>query len=99
MVGGFFKLHTELVASNGSERDFLYYLCIGYFRIDELEKAKEYNELLLGQEPNNRQALSMKSILHDKIANEGLVGLAIVGTGALVAGTLVALAAQLFKKR
>ena len=48
--------------------------------------ARKYNELLLGLEPENLQAGSLKGLIDDKVAKEGMMGVAIVGGLAIAAG-------------
>eukprot|EP01135_Chromosphaera_perkinsii_P000346 Nk52_evm5s77 gene=Nk52_evmTU5s77 len=89
----------ELISTNGAQRDYLYYLSVGYYRLGDFERAKEYNDALLGNEPHNRQALSMKSIIEDRVSSEELTGLAIVGGAAAVVGALAVLTVQALRKR
>jgi fission 1 protein len=49
-------------------------------------EARRYNEILLELEPANLQAASLKELIDDKVAKEGLVGVAIVGGLAVAAG-------------
>lgn len=51
-------------------------------------EARRYNELLLDLEKENLQAQSLKSLIDDKVAKEGLMGAAIVGGLAVVAGVV-----------
>jgi mitochondrial fission 1 protein len=43
---------------------------------------------LLEHEPDNLQAASLQQLIDDKVAKEGLVGVAIVGGVALAAGLI-----------
>ncbi|KXG48349.1 Tetratricopeptide-like helical [Penicillium griseofulvum] len=67
-------------------RECLYYLALGNFKLGNYGEARRYNDLLLEKEPANLQAASLGSLIDDKVAKEGLVGVAIVGGLALVAG-------------
>lgn len=51
-------------------------------------EARKYNDLLLDYEPGNLQAASLRQLIDDKVAKEGLMGVAIVGGVALVAGVV-----------
>lgn len=48
-------------------------------------EAKRYNDSLLELEQGNLQAQSLRSLIDDKVAREGMVGVAIVGGLAAVA--------------
>ncbi|KAK9462252.1 uncharacterized protein V1516DRAFT_663960 [Lipomyces oligophaga] len=69
-------------------RECLYYLALGNFKLGDFVEAKRYNDLLLQREPNNLQARSLNKLIDDKVARDGLVGLAIVG-GAVAAGSIL----------
>lgn len=67
-------------------RECLYYLALGNYKLGNYAEAKRYNELLLDHEPANLQASSLRSLIDDKVAKEGLVGVAIVSGLAITAG-------------
>ncbi|KAJ5468248.1 hypothetical protein N7475_006000 [Penicillium sp. IBT 31633x] len=69
-------------------RECLYYLALGNFKLGNYGEARRYNDLLLEKEPANLQAASLGSLIDDKVAKEGLVGVAIVGGLAVVAGVV-----------
>ncbi|KAJ5209565.1 hypothetical protein N7449_003944 [Penicillium cf. viridicatum] len=69
-------------------RECLYYLALGNFKLGNYGEARRYNDLLLEKEPANLQAASLGGLIDDKVAKEGLVGVAIVGGLALVAGVV-----------
>nr|POE94443.1 mitochondria fission 1 protein [Quercus suber] len=60
-------------------RECLYYLALGNFKLGNYAEARRYNDSLLELEPGNLQARSLKGLVEDKVAKEGLVGVAIVG--------------------
>jgi fission 1 protein len=64
----------------------LYYLALGNYKLGNYAEARRYNELLLELEPANLQAGSLKGLIDEKVAKEGLVGVAIVGGIAVAAG-------------
>jgi len=64
-------------------RECLYYLALGNYKLGNYAEAKRYNELLLDHEPANLQA---SSLIDDKVAKEGLMGVAIVSGLAITAG-------------
>ena len=55
--------------------------------------------MLLEKEPANLQAASLGSLIDDKVAKEGLVGVAIVGGLALVAGVVGSLVIKGARRR
>ncbi|KAL2008618.1 hypothetical protein VTN00DRAFT_6812 [Thermoascus crustaceus] len=67
-------------------RECLYYLALGNYKLGNYAEARRYNDLLLEHEPENLQAASLRSLIDDKVAKEGLMGIAIVGGVALAAG-------------
>jgi mitochondrial fission 1 protein len=67
-------------------RECLYYLALGNFKLGNYAEARRYNDLLLDKEPNNLQAASLRTLIDDKVAKEGMMGVAIVGGIAVAAG-------------
>lgn len=49
-------------------RECLYYLSLGFYKINELQDLKRYVELLLQHEPDNLQAIQLKSCIEEQIA-------------------------------
>ena len=47
-----------------------------------------YNDLLLDKEPMNLQAESLRSLIDDKVAKEGLMGVAILSGVAIATGVV-----------
>lgn len=81
------RLLTEIFREHGERRrECLYYLALGHYRLGNYAEARRYNEALLGNEPTNSQALSLRGLVDDKVAREGLLGVAIVSGVALAAG-------------
>ena len=52
----------------------------------DYQKAKKFIDAILYKEPNNGQALELKALVDNKLKKDGLLGLALVGGGALVFG-------------
>ncbi|KAK4238080.1 hypothetical protein C8A03DRAFT_44132 [Achaetomium macrosporum] len=69
-------------------RECLYYLALGNYKLGNYGEARRYNDLLLEKEPGNLQATNLRSLIDDKVAREGLMGVAIVSGVAVVAGIL-----------
>ncbi|KAJ5129757.1 Tetratricopeptide-like helical [Penicillium bovifimosum] len=80
-------------------RECLYYLALGNFKLGNYGEARRYNDLLLEKEPGNLQAASLGSLIDDKVAKEGLVGVAIVGGLAVVAGVIGSLVVKGARRR
>ena len=69
-------------------RECLYYLALGNFKLGNFANARKYNDLLLDNEPNNLQATNLRALIDDKVAKEGLMGVAIVSGIAVAAGVI-----------
>lgn len=83
------RLLSEIFRSTPERRrECLYYLALGNFKLGNYAEARRYNELLLDHEPANLQAASLRQLIDDKVAKEGLMGVAIVGGVALAAGVI-----------
>ncbi|EEP81626.1 conserved hypothetical protein [Uncinocarpus reesii 1704] len=80
-------------------RECLYYLALGNYKLGNYGEARRYNDLLLEHEPQNLQAASLRSLVDDKVAKEGLVGVAILGGVALAAGLVGGLIMKGTKRR
>ncbi|KAK7207065.1 mitochondria fission 1 protein [Myxozyma melibiosi] len=84
------RLLTEIFRDAPERRrECLYYLALGNFKLGNHVEAKRYNDLLLDREPNNMQARSLNKLIDDKVAKDGLVGLAIIGGAVAVGSVLV----------
>ena len=69
-------------------RECLYYLALGNFKLGNYAEARRYNDSLLSIESGNLQAASLRGLIDDKVAKEGLVGVAIVSGVAIAAGVI-----------
>ncbi|KAL2159806.1 hypothetical protein VTH06DRAFT_1939 [Thermothelomyces fergusii] len=69
-------------------RECLYYLALGNYKLGNYAEARKYNDLLLDKEPGNLQAANLRSLIDDRVAKEGLMGVAIVSGVAVVAGVV-----------
>ncbi|KAF2109923.1 hypothetical protein BDV96DRAFT_584823 [Lophiotrema nucula] len=72
--------------SRERRRECLYYLALGNYKLGNYAEARRYNDLLLELEPSNLQAGSLKGLIDERVAKEGLMGVAIVGGLAVAAG-------------
>ena len=79
----------EDIYSKGNEeekRDYIYYLALGHTKLKDYQKARKFIDAILYKEPNNGQALELKALVDDKLMKDGILGMALVGGGALVFG-------------
>ncbi|KAJ2328192.1 mitochondrial membrane protein [Coemansia sp. RSA 2681] len=77
------------------QRECVYYLAIGNYKLGEYANARVFVEQLLALEPENAQAKCLRELIDDRVSREGLIGLALSG-GALA---LVGIAAAAFFRR
>uniref|UniRef100_A0A3B4C330 Mitochondrial fission 1 protein n=2 Tax=Pygocentrus nattereri TaxID=42514 RepID=A0A3B4C330_PYGNA len=61
------------------QRDYLFYLAVGNYKLKEYERALKYIRVLLKNEPGNTQALELEKLINKAMKRDGLVGMAIVG--------------------
>lgn len=69
-------------------RECLYYLALGNYKLGNYGEARRYNDLLLDKEPMNLQAADLRRLIDDKVAKEGLMGVAIISGIAIAAGVV-----------
>ena len=83
------RLLSEIFRNSPERRrECLYYLALGNYKLGNYAEARRYNDLLLDHEPSNLQASSLRTLVDDKVAKEGLVGVAIVSGLAIAAGVV-----------
>ena len=81
------RLLTDIFrTSPDRRRECLYYLGLGNWKLGNYAEARKYNDLLLDLEPQNLQATSLKDLIDDKVARDGMIGAALVGGLAIAAG-------------
>ncbi|KAI0380077.1 mitochondrial fission 1 protein [Hypomontagnella monticulosa] len=69
-------------------RECLYYLALANYKLGNYGEARRYNDLLLEKEPANHQATDLRKLIDDKVTKEGLMGVAIISSVAIVAGVV-----------
>lgn len=79
-----------LLEDRYSDKDCLYYMALGHYRLDDVVQSRRCLERLLRVSPNNRQAISLLDIVEDKITKDGVIGISIVSGIVAVAGLLTA---------
>ncbi|MCJ1338329.1 mitochondrial membrane protein [Bachmanniomyces sp. S44760] len=83
------RLLSEIFRNSPERRrECLYYLALGNYKLGNYAEARRYNDLLLDHEPGNLQAESLRGLVDDKVAKEGMMGVAILSGVALAAGVL-----------
>ncbi|XP_031558860.1 mitochondrial fission 1 protein-like [Actinia tenebrosa] len=75
-----------LCHSGTDQRDYLYYLAVGNYKLNEYKTALKYTSRILQIEPNNRQALTLDQKIKSQMQKDGLLGLGIVGSAIVVGG-------------
>ncbi|CCH60269.1 hypothetical protein TBLA_0C04730 [Henningerozyma blattae CBS 6284] len=83
--------------SPNRRRECLYYLALGCCRAGEYSEAHRYIEALYSHEPTNRQVISLKNAIEEKIKEEAWRGGLAIGATAAVG--LAALAAYISRRR
>lgn len=69
-------------------RECLFYLTLGNYKLGNYGEARRYNDKLLEHEPGNLQAQNLRTMIDDKVAKEGLMGVAIISGVAIAAGVV-----------
>ncbi|KAM5361711.1 hypothetical protein ACJZ2D_012934 [Fusarium nematophilum] len=80
-------------------RECLYYLALGNYKLANYGEARRYNDLLLDKEPANLQAANLRQLIDDKVAREGLMGVAILSGVGVAAGVVGAFILRNARKR
>ena len=61
---------------------------LGNYKLGNYQEARRYNDSLLEFEEGNLQAQSLRELIDDKVAKEGIYGAAIIGGLAVAAGVV-----------
>ncbi|RMX56480.1 hypothetical protein pdam_00014933 [Pocillopora damicornis] len=88
-----------LCHSGTDQRDYLYFIAEGYYKLNEYKSALRYTNRLLQIEPENRQGLELHEKITGQMKKDGLIGLGILGGTALVMGGAAALVGMVFASR
>ncbi|RPA94498.1 mitochondrial fission 1 protein [Choiromyces venosus 120613-1] len=81
------RLLTDIFRDHSERRrECLYYLALGNYKLGNYAEARRYNDRLLENEPANLQSQSLRGLIDDKVAKEGMLGVAIISGVALAAG-------------
>eukprot|EP00850_Spirogloea_muscicola_P011368 SM000070S21334 [mRNA] locus=s70:398476:400013:+ [translate_table: standard] len=82
------KLRDKL--SREQQREVLYLLAVGYFRSSDYTRSRRFVDKALQVQPNFRQAESLKKMVEDKIAADGMIGIGLAATAVALVGAGVA---------
>lgn len=100
------KLLEELCQSGVDQRDFVYYLAVGHYRLRDYGKAIKHCQRVLEMEPGNHQATQLMEIIKKKRKKDALIGAAVLGGGAValtsgivLAGAVVAAGIAAFRQK
>lgn len=88
-----------LCHSGTDQRDYLYFIAEGYYKLNEYKSALRYTNRLLQIEPENRQGLKLHEKITSQMKKDSLIGLGILGGTALFVGGAAALAGMVFASR
>ena len=82
LLSDIFRLSPE------RRRECLYYLALGSYKLGNYGEARRYNDLLIDKEPANLQASDLRQLIDNKVAKEGLMGVAILSGVGIAAGVV-----------
>ncbi|KAJ8646245.1 hypothetical protein MRB53_007993 [Persea americana] len=93
---GMAMLEASLNNTNSplEKREKLYLLAVGHYRSGDYSRSRQLIDRCLEIAPDWRQALTLKKVIEDKIAKDGVIGIGIAATavGVVVGGIAAALA-------
>ncbi|PVU86200.1 hypothetical protein BB559_004410 [Furculomyces boomerangus] len=72
------------------QRECLYYISLGHYKLGNYNEANRYNAALLEIEPENKQAISLKGLIEHKCAKDGYIGIAIASSAVAALGIIAA---------
>ncbi|XP_004346793.2 hypothetical protein CAOG_05108 [Capsaspora owczarzaki ATCC 30864] len=89
------EMFQDLLASGDRDRECLFFIALGYYRLGEYPNARVYVKRLLQIEPRNRQALQLDAAIDKLVSKDTLIGAAVVGGLSVIVG----LGIMLLKKK
>ncbi|XP_077241661.1 mitochondrial fission 1 protein A-like [Tasmannia lanceolata] len=99
---GIAMLEASLDTSNSplQTREKLYLLAVGHYRGGDYSRSRQLAEECLQIAPDWRQAQSLKKLIEDKIAKDGVIGIGIAATAVTAVGLLAGgIVAALVRKK
>lgn len=82
-LSSFQKLFTK-TKDEDIKRDALYYMAIAQTKLNNYEEALKYLQSILNIQPNNEQVRELYVEVNKRMKRDGLIGLGIVGSAAVV---------------
>lgn len=82
---------TICYSSSVDQRDYLFFIAIGYYKLGEFHIALKYVKRLLVIEPNNMQGRELEKAIEEKMASHGMMGMALVGGAVALVGLFVSM--------
>lgn len=79
----------DLCQDGADQRDYLYFLAVAYYKLEEFSEAEQCINRVLHMEPNNSQAKDLKKLVSGKIQQDNLIAAGVVGGAALVGAAAV----------
>ncbi|XP_031475566.1 mitochondrial fission 1 protein A-like [Nymphaea colorata] len=88
------EVALDSASSPLQKREKLYLLAVGYYRSGDYSRSRNLLDQSLEISPDFRQAQSLKKVVEDRIAKDGVIGIGIAATvtGIVVGGIAAALA-------
>ncbi|KAL9645576.1 hypothetical protein ABK040_000639 [Willaertia magna] len=93
-----FSEDTESDNSTHYKRDCLYLIALAYYHLQDYKKAELWVDRLLEFDQQNEQGIKFKHLIQKKVREvkeEGILGLAMAGGGAMLLGGVLGLGALL----
>ncbi|PVU93379.1 hypothetical protein BB561_003315 [Smittium simulii] len=72
------------------QRECLYYIGLGHYKLSNYNEANRYNNTLLSIEPENMQAQSLKTLIEAKCKRDGIIGMALASGAVATIGIIAA---------
>lgn len=79
-----FQLLFTQTGDDDLKRDILYYMAVAQTKLNNYEEALKYLQSILNVQPSNEQVRDLYVEVNRKMKRDGLIGLGIVGSAALV---------------
>jgi len=93
-------LLQQLLEKDINNMEYLYFLAMVCYKLEEYGQARSYTTNILKQEPAHRQGLELQKMIQQKVTNDGITGLLITGgAAAAIAGIAGVLIFALARKR
>lgn len=94
---GILMLEAALLGKpvQAQEREVLYLLAVGHYRAGDIGRARQYVDRAMEIAPDFRQGATLRKVIEDKIAKDGVIGIGITAAAVgIVASGIAALVAR-----